>query len=364
MSTWKDYLNTIYFDPGQPGAFAGPYKLYQILKQIGKPTSYTNVKKWLQTQDAFTLLQPAKYRMKRKAIITKGIDDLWDVDLADVSNLTQHNKDIHFLLVVIDVFSKHLWVEPLPNKTHASVLKGFQNIFDKTPRRPTLLRTDKGKEFTNRWVKQFLKKQGIYAYTTKNETKANYAERVIRTLKGLMYRYFIHHQTYTYLPVLQGMVSNYNHRPHRTLKGLSPAAITKSNEAKVWKHMYMDTLKLKKKKKFAFNIHDKVRISHLKYVFQRDYQQKWTEEIFIITHRHTEQGIHLYQLKDFADEPIDGYFYEEELQKVTKDPNALFRVEKVLMSRTRKGQKEHFVKWMGWPKKFNSWIKDTDIQRL
>ena len=179
-----------------------------------------------------------------------------------------------------------------------------------------------------------------------------------------MYRYFIHHQTYTYLPVLQGMVSNYNHRPHRTLKGLSPAAITKSNEAKVWKHMYMNTLKLKKKKKFAFNIHDKVRISHLKDVFQRDYQQKWTEEIFIITHRHTEQGIHLYQLKDFADEPIDGYFYEEELQKVTKDPNALFRVEKVLMSRTRKGQKEHFVKWMGWLKKFNSWIKDTDIQRL
>ena len=153
MSTWKDYLNTIYFDPGQPGAFAEPYKLYQILKQIGKPTSYTNVKKWLQIQDAFTLLQPAKYRMKRKAIITKGIDDLWDVDLADVSNLTQHNKDIHFLLVVIDVFSKHLWVEPLPNKTHDSVLKGFQNIFDKTPRRPTLLRTDKGKEFTNRWVK-------------------------------------------------------------------------------------------------------------------------------------------------------------------------------------------------------------------
>ena len=97
--------------------------------------------------------------MKRKAIITKGIDDLWDVDLADVSNLTQHNKDIHFLLVVIDVFSKHLWVEPLPNKTHDSVLKGFQNIFDKTPRRPTLLRTDKGKEFTNRWVKQFLKKK-------------------------------------------------------------------------------------------------------------------------------------------------------------------------------------------------------------
>ena len=78
----------------------------------------------------------------------------------------------------------------------------ISKIFNRTQRRPTLLRTDNGKEFTNRWVKQFLKKQAIYAYTTKNETKANYAERVIRTLKGLMYRYFIHHQTYAYLHIL------------------------------------------------------------------------------------------------------------------------------------------------------------------
>ena len=107
-----------------------------------------------------------------------------------------------------------------------------------------------------------------------------------------------------------------------------------------------------------------MRISHLKYIFQRDYQEKGTEEIFIITHRHSEQGIPLYRFKDFADEPIDDYFYEQELQKVTKDADALFRVEKVLKTRTRKGQKEHFVKWMGWPKKLNSWLKVSDIHLL
>ena len=365
MSDWKDYLENIYFDHHHPGAFAGPYKLYQILKHVGKPTSYNNVKKWLQKQDAFTLLQPVKYRFKRKAIITKGIDDLWDVDLADVSNLATHNNGIHYLLVAIDVFSKHLWVEPLFNKDHDSVLTAFKSIFNSTPRRPSRLRSDKGKEFTNRWVKQYLKKQGIYVYTTKNETKANYAERVIRTLKGLMYRYFIHRQTYRYMDILPYIVSNYNHRPHTTLKGLSPSEVYKGNEAKLWKQMYIDTLKLPKKKKtFRFKVNDQVRISHLKYVFQRDYQQKWTEEVFIVTQRIKQQGVNLYLLKDFADEPIDGYFYEEELQKVTKDKDTLFRVEKILKTRTRRGQKEHFVKWMGWPKKFNSWIKDSDIQLL
>ena len=138
-------------------------------------------------------------------------------------------------------------------------------------------------------MKQILKKQDIYAYTTKNETKANDGERVIQTLQGLMYHFFIHHQTYAYLHILQDLVSNYNHRPHTSLKGLSPVNISKSNKAKIWKHMYIDTLKLtKKKRKSKLKVNDKVPILHLKYIFNRNYQEQWTEEIFIITHRHSE----------------------------------------------------------------------------
>ena len=72
------------------------------------------------------------------------------------------------------------------------MIQAFQKIFQQTMRRTRTLRTDNGTEFKNRWVKQFLKKEGIHAYTTKNETKANFAERVIRTLKGMMYCYFLH----------------------------------------------------------------------------------------------------------------------------------------------------------------------------
>ena len=40
----------------------------------------------------------------------------------------------------------------------------------------------------------------------------------------------------------------------------------------------------------------------LKNTFQRDYQQKWTEEVFCITKRLRQQGFNLYQLKDLLDE--------------------------------------------------------------
>ena len=118
----------------------------------------------------------------------------------------------------------------------------------------------------------------------------------------------------------------------------------------------------KQKKTFGLKVGDKVRISHLKYTFQRDYQQKWTEEYFVIAHRLRKGSHNMYRLKDTTDEDIDGLFYEIELQKIEKDENSVVRVEKVLKRRRRRGQDELFIKWSGWPKKFNSWIRAQDVQ--
>ena len=365
MKPWQTFLEQIYFNPQHPGAFAGPVKVKKILNENDFHPTLKSVKAWLQDQDAYSLLRPARYRFKRQRVVTSGIDDLWDADLADVSNIAQHNNNLKYWLVVIDVFSRKLWAVPTASKHHTHMIQAFNTLFLSTNRRPKHLRTDKGTEFTNRAVKRLMKNEQIDAYTTKNETKANYAERVIRTLKGLVYRYFHHKQTYVYTDVLQQLVDNYNQRPHRSLDGLSPDQVTKRNEARVWKRMYVDTSHGRsKRKKFAFNIGDQVRISHLKYTFQRDYQQKWTEEVFKITHRLRRDGLNLYRIKDYLDETIDGHFYETELQRVTKDVNTMFRIEKVIKKRRRQGKEELYVKWMVWPNKFNSWVRPEDVQKF
>ena len=70
----------------------------------------------------------------------------------------------------------------------------------------------------------------------------------------------------------------------------------------------------------------------------------------------------MYRLKDTLNEDIEGLFYEIELQKIEKDDNALVRVEKVLKRRKRRGEEELLIKWSGWSKKFNSWIRARDLQ--
>ena len=66
----------------------------------------------------------------------------------------------------------------------------------------------------------------------------------------------------------------------------------------------------------------------------------------------------MYKLNDFEDEPIKGTFYQPELQKISIKDDKLWKIEKLIKTRKRRGKTEYFVKWKHWPKKFNSWIQD------
>lgn len=379
MSNHTDYLRELYYTPGKPGAYAGPEKIYQAVKQEGKyKIGRQRIRQFLNNEDSYSLYKPIRKTFPRSKVIVNTIDSMWDGDLADVSNIASHNDGYKFLLVLIDIFSRYLFIVPLKNKHHQNIVDGLKLVFQKR-RKPNTLRTDKGSEFKNRWVKAFLKKEGIHAIYTQNETKANYAERVIRTMKNLMYRYFMKNRTYRFINILQDLVKSYNKRPHRSLGGNAPANVNKENADEIRLESYLSgktkldvnqskTLGRSKEKKrakpfFKFKIGDDVRLSQLKHPFQRDYQQKWTEEFFKVNERYKRGQIPVYKLKDLAGDPIEGTFYESELQKVIKSEDVSYRVEKILKRRRHGKTQEVYVKWEGWPKKFNSWIPESSLEK-
>ncbi|HSN23966.1 MAG TPA: chromo domain-containing protein, partial [Methylomicrobium sp.] len=65
-----------------------------------------------------------------------------------------------------------------------------------------------------------------------------------------------------------------------------------------------------------------------------------------------------YGLVDASGESIKGKFYQEEIQKIDKTDD-VYDVERVLKTRKRDGKVEYFVKWKGYPSKFNSWTTDV-----
>ena len=69
-------------------------------------------------------------KLKKKKVYSTFKDNIWGVDLADMQLLSKYNKGIRFLLCVIDIYSKYVWVVPLKDKKGISIVKAFQYIIN------------------------------------------------------------------------------------------------------------------------------------------------------------------------------------------------------------------------------------------
>lgn len=140
-----DYLKKIYYDPSHPGSFAGPQKVYKVVKDEGKYNiGIHRIRNFLHNQEAYSLHKPVRRRIKRNHVISSGKDDLWMADLMDMVKYAKWNQGVKYILLVIDTFSKYVWLRPLQSKTGQEVADAFRDIFTKSRRTPARLITDKG----------------------------------------------------------------------------------------------------------------------------------------------------------------------------------------------------------------------------
>jgi hypothetical protein len=356
----EKYLHEKYYNAKSPGSFAGINKIYYHVKKDGKfKFTKEEIQKWLQSQETHTTNQLVKKQNKRRKVVVPFIDYMWDIDTASFKNYSKKNDGYGYFILAIDIMSRFVWTQAIQSPSGEETAKVLSEIL-KSGRKPLKLRSDKGTEFSNKIMRKLYKKYDIDHFVTQNETKANFAERCIQTIKAKLMRYMRSKQTYRWVDVLASITDTYNNTIHRSIKQ-TPASVSKRDEIKLWKLMYFSKQPIPKIKKYKFNVDEVVRVSKLRETFQRYYSEHWTNELFIIKERSMKQYIPTYSLTDYAGEEIEGVFYESELQRVYVDENTTYNIEKVLRKRTRNGRKESLVRWMGWPKKFDSWILTKDI---
>ena len=220
------------------------------------------------------LHKPIRRKFKKRRVLVNGIDRIWAADLVDMQAFSKFNRDVKYLLSVIDVFSKYGWLIPLKDKTGKSVALALETIFKE--RKPEKMWVDKGKEFYNKHVKDL-----IELYSTENEEKSSVVRRWIRTMKEKMWEYFSANSTNVYMNVLPDLVREYNNTRYSSIKMTSTNTSKKENELRVWRNLYPDHLEIKDIKP-KFSVGDKVRISKKKKTFEKGYTTRWTEEIFTI----------------------------------------------------------------------------------
>ena len=372
---WENILEGIYHKLGEAGAYSSsPSKLQKILIEKHNITNVTQkqIKNWLKPIYSHSLHSKANLSFKRNPIIATEIDEQWQGDLFFLDEFAKQNKNFKCGLLMIDVLSRKMFGELMLNKKGPATTEAFKKILERShPRKPLRLQTDKGTEFLNQTFQSFLKDKQIEFFTSHSDHKAAIAERAIKTLKTLIYKYLDENNTFTYWDKFQDIIETYNNTVHSSIK-MAPNSVTEEQVGKVlgslYGHLWQSGDRLTMKKKEKFKPGDYVRLSKIHdETFKKGYKGHWTEEIFQVDKIKNSSPFVTYGIKDLNGKEIMGSYYTEELQKI---PELDFRqqhwkIEKVLRDRTTKaGRKEYFVKWQGYDESFNEWVPDYKIKSL
>ena len=330
-------MKKIYYDVKKSAGFGGA-------KKLGTDEA---TRAWLSSQPTYTLHKPVKYKFKTRKYLTSGANELWQMDLMEMIPYASVNKGYRYILTCVDVFSRYARALPIKTKSADDVRNALKTMLATLA--PRSIQTDKGKEFYNSKVQNLFKAYNVNHYSVNSQFKAALVERFNRTLREKLNRYFTYHGHKVWWSVLSKFVNTYNNTPHSALDGLKPIDVANHNEFDLWWKQQQQQQPRSKLK-----LLEHVRISRMKGIFVRNFDQKWSEEVFQIVGIDKKQMPIMYVLQDLNGIPIEGKFYKEELQRVAKP--AIFRIERILETRGKGKHKQYYVKWYGYDKKFNSWV--------
>ena len=302
-----------YFNPKLSGSFSGAHGFLKNRKFKDK----NEVIQELNTLNTYTLHKPAREKFKRRRVFVPFIDWQWCADLVDMQKFSKENRGFRYILVVIDAFSKFLFSVPLKDKTGKTLKRAFLKILRTNKRKCRFLQIDQGSEFLNRDVKAFFQKEGITFFHTYSKLKAVIIERLIRTLRSRIERYFTYTEKQKWIDVLPQLTQSYNSTYHSSIK-TSPRLVTSKNEHEIWLNLYTDMV-LAQVPINKYKLGDLVRISRQKLTFEKGYKQNWSTEVFRIR-KVQKTNPPTYLLEDLHNEEVTGGFYEQELQLYTVPP--------------------------------------------
>ena len=119
----------------------------------------------------------------------------YQIFMADLIEYTRNdhkhiNQGFAYILIVINVFTMVVYARAIKREDKFSTANAFSSIFQKLPHYPNTMITDEGLEFYNMNVKEVFDSYAIHHYSIKSKMKASVVERVIRTLKSRLEKFF------------------------------------------------------------------------------------------------------------------------------------------------------------------------------
>ena len=315
-------LNEIYYDPSNPASFSSVDRLYRSASVKDPAITRADVEEFLSAQPPYTLHRRVVRKFPRNKTIAYHHGDLAQADLIDVKKYSSQNDDIHYILTLIDVFSKFAYAVPVKRKTAVCVKQALAKILSEY--RPSKLQTDEGREFTNKEVQLLLKQHLIHYYIAKNEViKCAVIERFQRTLQSRIHKYFTAFHTRKWVDKLPDFMHAYNNSYHRSIK-TTPALARQEKASQLFAKLYgyaserdMIRSSMLRRPRLRIRPGDKVRAAMQTTAFAKGYDKTFSDSLFSVLTKTAHMRQPTYKLLDDTSQVVPGSYYEQEIQKIT-----------------------------------------------
>lgn len=257
-------------------------KIYDRVKSLGLKISKAEVKAFVNKQETAQVF--AKRKIKHfYPLISYSPFSRVQIDLVDVSQLAHWNKGVKFLFVAIDVFTRYAWVIPIKNKGDAEVLKTFKTIVGEIVKlrgfAPVQLDSDQEASFMSRAFQAYCEDNLIHQklLPVSDYKGTAVVDRLIRTIRELLNRYTVAHNTKEYLTVLDDLILNYNTRVNQGIGATPQNAVENPEyEAQYWKMVEKKIAKARGASAGDLEMGTKVRVLLRKAFFEKGTAQKWS----------------------------------------------------------------------------------------
>ena len=256
--------------------------IYRKAKALDKGISREQVKQFISKRYSAQLHKQLP-RVKYYFPITGHEGDI-QIDLMDVSNVSTMNKNIKFILVATDVFTRKGYVIPIKNKVKKSIIDSFTKLLKQV--KPNKITCDNGSEFTSKeFIKLCKDNEIIINYVDINNhyiphtgNRLGIVDRYIQKLRNKIHIYCDEYDTNKYIDVLEKLVNNINNDYNSGIKGV-PNEVNPLQIEQIMTEKLIDAVTHQRKQ---FKVGDNVRCVVNKNVFEKGSVPKWSKKVHVI----------------------------------------------------------------------------------
>ena len=239
------FLNNIWTE----NLYPAKTKLLKLAREQRPETKPKEVEDFLNGQISYQLLKEAKtVKSHIGHIVAFHLNEIWQIDIYDVSRFESSNKKFKYMFAVVDVFSRFAYIIPMKNKDIESTSKAIEELLSYNKIKPNLIMSDNDSSFTGLEFQKVLVKNDIHhdPNAVGDHNSLGIIDNFAKRIKRILTAQFLQTKKKNWIDTIQKIIRTYNNSPHKSLGGFTPAEVMSNDDKGITDYIFtINTIKSK-----------------------------------------------------------------------------------------------------------------------